>query len=248
VADPAREIAFPESVISLFRGEMGYPADGFPVDLQQKVLKGKAALPGRAGASIPPVDLEAARAQAEKAIDRHLSDTELASYLMYPKVFAEFAEHHRHYGDVSALPTPVFFYGLAEREEMAADIDPGKALVVRLIGRTEADEEGMVKLFFELNGQPRTVRVAQKGAVVTSVSRPKAEAGNSNHVAAPMPGMIATVAVKSGQPVAKGSPLVSIEAMKMETVITAERDAVVGRICVAPGERVEAKDLLVELA
>ena len=247
VADPKLEISFPESVISLFRGEMGYPADGFPPALQRKVLKDKEPLPGRAGASLPAVDLDAARAQAEKAIDRHLTDNELASYLMYPKVFTEFAEHHRHYGNVSLLPTPVFFYGLTEREEIAISIDPGKTLVVRLLGRTETDSEGMVKLFFELNGQPRAVRVAKKGAVVTAVTHPKAEAGNPHHVAAPMSGMVSTVAVKSGQSVKKGSPLVSIEAMKMETVITAERDAVVARICVAPGEQIEAKDLLLEL-
>jgi pyruvate carboxylase len=240
-------VAFPESVVSLFRGEMGYPADGFPPALQKKVLKDRVPLPGRAGASIPSVDLEAARVAAEKAIDKHVGDTELASCLMYPKVFTEFAEHHRHYGDVSLLPTPVFFYGLAEREEMAVDIDPGKTLVVRLIGRTEVDDEGMVKLFFELNGQPRTVRVPKQGALVSSVVRVKAEVGNANHVAAPMPGMVATVAVKSGQLVTKGSPLVSIEAMKMETVITADRDGTVVRVHVSPGDKVEAKDLMVEL-
>jgi pyruvate carboxylase len=247
VADPEKEVAFPESVVSLFRGEMGYPADGFPPALQKKVLKDRVPLPGRAGASIPSVDLEAARVAAEKAIDKHVGDTELASCLMYPKVFTEFAEHHRHYGDVSLLPTPVFFYGLAEREEMAVDIDPGKTLVVRLIGRTEVDDEGMVKLFFELNGQPRTVRVPKQGALVSSVVRVKAEVGNANHVAAPMPGMVATVAVKSGQLVTKGSPLVSIEAMKMETVITADRDGTVVRVHVSPGDKVEAKDLMVEL-
>jgi len=247
VADPKHDTTFPESVISLFRGEMGYPADGFPATLQQKVLKGKEPLPGRAGASLPAVDLDAARAQAEKTIDRHLTDNELASYLMYPKVFTEFAEHHRHYGNVSLLPTPIFFYGLTEQEEITVSIDPGKTLIIRLLGRTEIDSEGMVKLFFELNGQPRTVRVAKKGAVVTSVTHPKAEAGNPNHIAAPMSGMVSTVAVKSGQSVKKGSPLVSIEAMKMETVITAERDTVVVRICVAPGEQIEAKDLLLEV-
>ena len=247
VADPAKEIAFPESVISLFRGEMGYPADGFPPALQAKVLKDRKPLPGRAGADIPPVDLEAARAQAEKRVDRQINDNDLASYLMYPKVFADFAEHQRHFGDVSLVPTPLFFYGMSAREEVTIEIDPGKALIVRLIGRTEPDEDGMVKLFFELNGQPRTVRVPKKGAVVSSQTAPKAEAGNPNHVAAPMPGMVGTVLVKAGQTVSKGSPLLSIEAMKMETMITAERDATVVRVHVASGSRIEAKELLVEL-
>ncbi|MDD5250865.1 MAG: pyruvate carboxylase [Rhodocyclaceae bacterium] len=248
VASPDKEVAFPDSVVSLFRGEMGFPADGFPKDLQKKILKGKAPMAGRPGAIIPPADLAALRAQGEKTIDRHMSDTEFASYLMYPKVFADFAEHQRHYGDVSQLPTPVFFYGLGERDEMAVNIDQGKSIVVRLNGRTDPDEEGMVKLFFELNGQPRDMRVRKAGAVSTVQVHPKADPANANHVAAPMPGMVSTVAVKSGSTVVKGSPLVSIEAMKMETMITADRDGTVVKVYVAPGDKINAKDLMIELA
>jgi len=247
VADPTKDIAFPESVVSLFRGEMGFPADGFPAELQKKVLKGKAPLSGRAGAIMAPADLDAVRAQGEKAVGRHMSDRELASYLMYPKVFLDYAEHHRHYGDVAQLPTPVFFYGLGEREEMAVHIDAGKTLLVRLAGRTDTDAEGMVKLFFELNGQPRHVKVAKAGAVATVQPRAKAEPGNVNQIPAPMPGMVATVAVKAGQAVSKGSPLLSIEAMKMETMISAERDGTVLKVHVVPGDKVDAKDLMIEL-
>ena len=247
VVDAHKEIAFPESVVSLFRGEMGFPADGFPPELQNKVLKGKAPLAGRAGAIMAPVDLDGVRAQGEKAIGRHMSETELSSYLMYPKVFVDYAEHHRHYGDVMQLPTPVFFYGLGEREEMAVAIDPGKTLLVKLAGRTDTDQDGMVKLFFELNGQPRHVKVAKAGAAAVVPQRAKADPLNPNQVAAPMPGMVATVAVKPGQAVVKGAALVSIEAMKMETMISAERDATVLKVHVAPGDKIDAKDLLVEL-
>ncbi|MGV2479981.1 UNVERIFIED_CONTAM: pyruvate carboxylase, partial [Salmonella enterica subsp. enterica serovar Weltevreden] len=111
VADPEYGIDFPESVISLFRGELGYPPDGFPSALQQKILKGQPALVGRPGESIPAVDLDQARSEAEKALGFELSDVDLASYLMYPKVYKDFAEHRKLYGDVSTLPTPVFFYG-----------------------------------------------------------------------------------------------------------------------------------------
>jgi pyruvate carboxylase len=248
VANPNQEIAFPESVVSLFRGEMGYPADGFPADLQRKILRGKTPMAGRAGAIMAAADLDALRTQGEKAIDRHMSDTDLASYLMYPKVYTEYALHHRHYGDVSLLPTPVFFYGLNERDEMSVEIDPGKTLVVRLLGRTDTDDDGSVKLFFEVNGQPRAIRVDKAGAAVKTASRPKAELGNANHVAAPMPGVVATVAVKNGQHVTRGSPLLSIEAMKMESMITADRDGTVSKVFVSPGDRIDAKDLLVELA
>ena len=249
VSNPAREIAFPESVISLFKGELGFPPDGFPKALEKKVLKGEAPMQGRAGDHLPPVDLEAKRAEAEAAIGRKLSDTDLASYLMYPKVYKDYATHRREFSDVSLLPTSPFFYGLLDREEIAIDIDKGKTLVVRQTGRSDTvDEEGKIKVFFELNGQPRTVRVPKAGLVGTGHAKPKAEEGNPNHIGAPMPGMVVTVAVKVGQLVKKGDPLLSMEAMKMETVLTAERDATIKALHVRPGDTIQAKDLLVELS
>ncbi len=247
VADPDKEVAFPESVISLFKGELGFPPDGFPKALEQKVLKGGKPLEGRYGANVPPVDLAQARAAAEKAADRKISEQELASYLMYPKVFTEYAHHRRTHGDVSVLPSQVFFEGLKDGQEISVSIDQGKTLVIRLLGRTEIEDEGQSKLFFELNGQPRMVRIQHAG-VVSTVLHPKAEEGNAQHVGAPMPGMVVTVAVKTGQKVAKGDPLVSIEAMKMETMIRAEYDGVVRHVHVKPGMVIAAKDLMVELA
>jgi len=247
VSNPLRDISFPESVISLFKGELGFPPDGFPKALEKKVLRGEAPMQGRAGDHLPPVDLEAKRLEAEHAIGRKLTDTDLASYLMYPKVFKDYAEHRRHYSDVSLLPTSPFFYGLLDREEIAIDIDKGKTLVVRQTGRSDTvDEEGKIKVFFELNGQPRTVRVLKAGLGAVK-AKPKAEEGNPKHVGAPMPGMVVTVAVKVGQKVAKGDPLLSMEAMKMETMLSAEREATVHAIHVRTGETVNAKDLLVEL-
>ncbi|THF65449.1 pyruvate carboxylase [Pseudothauera nasutitermitis] len=248
VLDPAREIAFPESVVQLMRGELGLPPDGFPTELQRKVLKGRPPLSERPGAVLPPADLDAARAAAQEAAGREIGDNDLASWLMYPKVFADFARHQRRYGDVSVLPTPVFFNGLAERDEIDVPIDAGKTLAVRLVGRTEADDDGMVKLFFELNGQPRPIRIAQAGLARAERKHPKAEDGNPAHLPAPMPGAVAMVAVEAGQRVQKGTPLLSIEAMKMESVLAAERDATIARVWVKPGEQVESKDLLIEFA
>ena len=247
VRNPGKSVAFPESVISLFKGELGFPPDGFPKELEKKVLNGEAPMQGRPGANLPPVDFAQARADVEKAIGRSVSEQELASYLMYPKVFRDYAEHRRQFGNVSVLPTPVFFYGLKEGQEIAVDIDQGKTLLLRLQGRTELEEEGQSKLFFELNGQPRVVRIDRAGAV-KQVTHPRAQEGNPNHIGAPMPGMVVTLAVKPGQKVSKGDPLVSIEAMKMETMIRAERDAVVKQTYVKPGTVVSAKDLLCELA
>ena len=247
VLDPNREVAFPDSVVSMFKGELGFPADGFPKKLTKKILKGAKPLKGRAGKFMPAADLEAQRAEGEKAVGRKLSDHDLASYLMYPKVFREFAEHLRDYDDVSVLPTSAFFYGLKDREEIMVDIARGKTLVIRVVGNAELDEEGHVRLFFELNGQSRVVRVPKAGVATSIKQRAKIEDGNVNHVGAPMPGGVVTVSVKTGQSVKKGDPLVSIEAMKMESMLRAERDAVVKAIHVKPGDAVAAKDLLLEL-
>jgi len=247
VSNPLRDIAFPDSVISLFKGELGFPPDGFPKALEHKVLKGEAPMQGRAGDHLAPVDLEAKRAEAEHAVGRKVTDTDLASYLMYPKVFKDYAEHRREYSDVSLLPTSPFFYGLLDREEISIDIAKGKTLVVRQTGRSDAvDEEGKIKVFFELNGQPRTVRVPKAG-VAGAAAKARAEEGNPNHVGAPMPGMVVTVAVKVGQLAKKGDPLLSLEAMKMETMLSAERDATIHAIHVRAGETINARDLLIEL-
>ncbi|MGI9046811.1 MAG: pyruvate carboxylase [Burkholderiales bacterium] len=245
VLDPDREIAFPESVVSMLRGELGYPPDGFPSDLQRKALKDTQPIEGRPGASLPSVDLAAARSEIEKNIGRAISETELASALMYPKVFRDYAEHRRLYGDVSVLPTPVFFNGLQDGEEVSVDIERGKTLLIRLLGRAE-HEEGTARLFFELNGQPRVVRVARAGAA-EAAGHPKAEDGNPQQIGAPMPGTIVTVAVKVGQKVSSGDPLLWIEAMKMETTLRAESGGTIAQIHVKPGATVSAKDLLITM-
>ncbi len=248
IQNPDKEIAFPESVVQLMRGELGFPADGFPKVLQQKVLKGQAPLTGRPGEHLPTVDLEAAREQAQKALGIELNDQQLASYLMYPKVFQDFARHRSQYGDTSTLPTPAFFYGLQDHEEIAVTIDTGKTLHLQIAGRTPADDEGQCRLYFELNGQPRLMRIPQAGAAVSSKALKEAEDGNPQHVPAPMPGSVGRIAVKEGQKVAKGDVLLSIEAMKMESLVVAEREATVTRIHVKHGDTVPAKTLLLELS
>ncbi|MGQ0502673.1 MAG: pyruvate carboxylase [Panacagrimonas sp.] len=247
VANPDKPVDFPESVVQLFRGELGFPADGWPAALQAKVLKGKPPLVGRPGASLKDVDLKAARAEGEKLVGYKLDDRDLSSYLMYPKVFAEFAEARKLYGDVSELPTPTFFYGMKDQEEISVDIDQGKTLVIRLQGRTEIEEEGVVKLFFELNGQSRHIRVPKAGSKSAQVERPKADEKNPQHIGAPMPGMVVRVAAAEGTAVEKGEPLVVLEAMKMETVIAAPRDARIVKVHVKSGTPVNARELLIEL-
>ncbi|GAP34560.1 pyruvate carboxylase [Piscinibacter sakaiensis] len=248
VADPARELAFPESVVALFRGELGFPPDGFPAALSRKVLKlgpdGTPPAPYRPGDGLAPVDLEAVRAQAAAEIGQPIDDRQLASLLMYPKVARDFHAHQATHGDTSVLPTPTFFYGLRLQDEVAIEIDPGKTLLVSLQGIQDDEADGAAKLQFELNGQSRTVRVARAGAARAQAARETAEPGNPCHVGAPMPGAIVTVPVRAGQRLEAGATLVSLEAMKMETHITADRAGEVERVLVQPGDRVQAKDLL----
>ncbi len=245
VADSAHEVAFPESVVSLFKGELGFPPDGFPEALSRKVLKSEPPEAYRPGDHLAPVDLEAARMRAAQAggmAVEEMNDQQLASALMYPKVAADFHQHVQKHGDVSVLPTPTFFYGMKPGDEVALEIEAGKTLLVSL--QTIHEEENVAKVQFEMNGQSRMTSVAKAGAAAAA-QREVAEAGNPLHVGAPMPGSIVTVPVAAGQPVKAGATLLSLEAMKMETHLTAERDGVIDRVLVKPGDRVHAKDLLI---
>ena len=248
VEDPATDVVFPDSVVDMMKGSLGQPPGGWPADIQKKILKGEAASTDRPGAMLAPVDLEATRKGLSKQLDgRRVDDEDLNGYLMYPKVFLDYMGRHRTYGPVRTLPTSTFFYGMNPGEEISAEIDPGKTLEIRMQAVSEVSEDGGVKVFFELNGQPRTIRVMNRLASSEKITRPKAEAGNANHIGAPMPGVVATIAATAGKEVKEGDLLLTIEAMKMETGIHAERDAVVKAIHVNAGSQIDAKDLLVEL-
>ncbi|RUS59932.1 pyruvate carboxylase [Pseudorhodobacter sp. E13] len=255
VEDPAVEVVFPDSVIDMLKGNLGQPHGGWPEGILKKVLKGEAPNSDRPGAHLPPVDLEAVRAKlaadlaadAEEPDDEAVDDEDLNGYLMYPKVFMDYRSRHRTYGPVRALPTRTFFYGMDAGEEITAEIDPGKTLEIRLQAVGETTDDGDVKVFFELNGQPRVIRVPNRAIKAKTAAKPKAAEGNPNHIGAPMPGSIASVGVTVGQKVNAGDLLLTIEAMKMETGLHADRAAVVKAVHVTPGAQIDAKDLLVEL-
>ncbi len=248
VEDPQSDVAFPDSVVDMMRGNLGQPKGGFPDGIVKKVLKDEAPNTERPGKHLEQVDLEAVRAELSKELEGfEVDDEDLNGYLMYPKVFLDYMGRHRLYGPVRTLPTRTFFYGMKPSEEITAEIDPGKTLEIRLQAVGETNEDGEVKVFFELNGQPRVIRVPNRMVKSTTIQRPKAESGNANHIGAPMPGVVATVAVTAGQQVHEGDLLLTIEAMKMETGIHAERDATVKAVHVSAGGQIDAKDLLVEL-
>src|SRR5262249_2517317 len=157
--DPKRDLAFPESVVEFFAGKLGQPPGGFPPKLQEKVLRDRAPLQGRPGASLPPADFLATRDTLEKRLDRAVDNQEVVAHVLYPRVFADFIEHQRLYSDTSVLPTPVFFQGMTPGEEASVEIEKGKTLIVKFLTVGEPHPDGTRTVFFELNGQPREVQV-----------------------------------------------------------------------------------------
>ncbi|ABG32870.1 pyruvate carboxylase [Roseobacter denitrificans] len=247
VENPDTDVSFPDSVVDMMRGNLGQPPGGFPEAIVKKVLKDEQPILDRPGKHLPPADLEALRAEASNLMEGKLVDDEdLSGYLMYPKVFLDYMGRHRTYGPVRALPTKTFFYGMEPGEEISAEIDPGKTLEIRLQTVGDTGEDGEVRVFFELNGQPRVIRVPNRLVTASTQKRPKAETGNAKHIGAPMPGVVASVAAKEGGKVKAGDLLLTIEAMKMETGIHAEKAATVKAVHVSPGGQIDAKDLLIE--
>ena len=247
VENPEKDIAFPASVVSLFKGELGQTHGGFPKELQKKILKGEKPLTERPGKSLAPTDLEEQRKIAEKTSEDKVDDLDLASYLMYPKVYEDFAKTRSEFGPISHLPTDVFFYGMSAFQEIMVDLEAGKTLVIRCQAVSDVHDDGTVEVFYELNGQPRVIKVKKTDAAVAIKENKKADSGNDNHIGAPLPGMISNMAVKAGQKITTGDLLLSIEAMKMETTLHAEKDGIVEEVLIGAGDQVEAKDLLIVL-
>ena len=162
VLDPDRHLAFPKSVIEFFRGDHRPTPGGFPKELQKIVLGKEKPLKGRPGASLPSVNMEKTREELEEKVHHDVTDTDLASYLMYPQVFLDFDRFRKHYGDVAMIPTPAFFYGLEPYQEVPIEIEPGKTLLVKFLTTGDSDADGLVTVFFELNGQPREVKVPDR--------------------------------------------------------------------------------------
>lgn len=247
ILDPNRELAFPASVVDLMAGRMGFPPEGFPAAVQAKILRAEKPVEGRPGATIPPVDFDETAKKVATILGHEPTRRDVVTYILYPKVYQEFVEHQDNYSDTACLPTRMFFYGQEAGEEVAVDIEPGKTLIIKYLTTGDPSPEGRRTVFFELNGQPRNVTVEDKSLNVDVKRRKKAEPGDPLQIAAPMPGMVAKVGVAVGDSVVAGQKLLTMEAMKMETTLYADRDARVVELLAAPGTQVEAGDLLVRL-
>lgn len=235
--------SWPESVIDMLSGGLGEPMGGWPTAVVKAVLgttKPKRVKPA-------PVKLKETKAEVAAKTKRDPSEDDLFSHLMYPSVFADFAKFQREYGDVSALPTPAFFYGLKPGEEISVSIEEGKVLFIKLINVGAPDKEGRRVISYELNGMPREALVADKSVAPKSKARVKADAGDPLQLGAPIPGMVTALSATLGGKVAKGDKLATLEAMKMQTTIYAPADGVIAEVAVAVGDSLEGGDLVLKL-
>jgi pyruvate carboxylase len=249
VLTPDKKLSFPKSVVGMMQGEIGFPEGGFPKVFQKIVLDSAGVKPikGRPGATLPKANFAATKKELEAKTGSEPSDEDVLSYLLYPQVFVDFEQHRQKYDNTAVLPTPPFFYGLTPGEEITVEIEPGKLLIIKYLTTSEPRDDGTRTVFFELNGQPREVVIADRSLEASLHKHPKADPDDPDHVAAPMPGKVSTVAVKKGQTVKAGERLLSIEAMKMETAVYCPRDAKVADVLVKPGSIVAAQDLLITL-
>ena len=249
VLEDGENLSFPESVKSFFRGDLGQPAGGFPKKIQKIVLKDEKPYTDRPNQHMDPIDFEAEFAEFKEIfhekLDRKLDITDFLSYKLYPKVFTDTLNHHEKYGNVIKIPTKNFFYGMELREEIIVEMDKGKTLLIQLLSVGEAHEDGLVDVFFKVNGQTRVVKILDKSIKVEKITHQKFDKNNDKEISASLQGSLSSVLVKSGQKVKKNEALFVIEAMKMETTITSHADGEIDKVLLKEGEMVFADDLIV---
>lgn len=238
-------LAFPESVKQLFRGDLGQTEGGFPEKLQKLILKGEKPYTDRPNAHLAPIDFDAEMAAFHQKFDAKCTELDFLSYKMYPKVFEEFYNFRKEFGDVSTLPTLQFFYRMKPNEEILVNIGRGKNLLIRYMYMTEANEDGERDVFFKINGQTRSVLVKDKSVKISKIANRKAQ--SEKEIGAPLQGKLSKVFVKEGDVVEKNQPLFMIEAMKMETNIAAPFAGKVRKLVLKENEMVSQEDCVVEL-
>ena len=241
------QLSFPESVISLFRGDIGQPVGGFDPRLQKIILKDVRPYSQRPNEHLKPIEFDKELASLRERFDASVTETDLLSYLLYPKVFKEFYTRKKEYGNVWHIPTLNFFYGLKNDEEAIIEIDKGKSILVRLLTCSDPDDTGQRKVFMRLNGQTRIIEVRDRSIKVSFRENEKADRANIKHVGAPLQGKLSQLLINEGETVKKHQPLFVIEAMKMETTIAATVDGAISRIILQAGAMVRTDDLVVVL-
>lgn len=246
VLDETNNLAFPESVVQFFKGDLGQPHGGFPEKLQKIILKGIKPYTGRPNEHLVPIDFDKEFAEFQEKYGDYCDFLDFLSYQLYPKVFEEYYESNSEFGYVTHIPTKAFFYGMKQGEEILVEISEGKTIMVKLSYITEPNEQGMRTVAFELNGQARRIQVRDKSFKTDIVANRKV-VDKEVEIGAPLQGKLAKIMVKVGEEVEENSPLFVIEAMKMETTIAASKTGKVKSIVLLEGSIVEQNDVVVEV-
>jgi pyruvate carboxylase len=252
VLERGESLAFPESVKELLKGILGQPVGGFPADIQRAVLKGEQPITGRPNEHLAPIDFEQDFTDFQTKYPLNDGFRDYLSFQMYPKVYDEYYKGIEQFGDVSIIPTPAFFYGLKEGEEILIQIDAGKTILVRLLFMSKADELGLRTITFELNGQSRQVKVRDKASKVEKTQNRKivksgAGASGPGDVGSPLQGRLTRILVKVGEVVKKNQPLFVIEAMKMESIVAATAPGTVQQVLLRENTVVEQDDWVLSI-
>ena len=243
-------LSYPDSVVSYFQGMMGQPYGGFPKELQKIVLKDIEPLTDRPGKSLPPVDFESIKKHLVEKYNygdksEEVMNQKAISYALYPKVYEDYCEHFQMYNDVTRLESHVYFYGLRKGEETYLNIGEGKQLLIKYLEESEPDENGVRTLTFQVNGMLRTVKIQDKNLEIKADRKLKADKTNPQHLGSSIPGTVGKVLVKEGDAVTENMPLLTVEAMKMETTVVSKITGTVDKIYVQQGDTVSQDDLLI---
>jgi len=239
-------LSFPESVKSLMRGDLGQWKFGWPADLQKVILKDEQPYTNKPNAHLEPIDWEKEKQQFDLEFPEADGYASLLSYLLYPKVYRQYYEHHSKYGDISKLPTIPFFFGLKPNEEITVEISKGKTILIEYLNANQADEYGNRLVIFRLNGAIRTVIVKDLSIQAKSITNLKVT--RDDQVGTPLQGSLSKILVSSGDEVIKNQPLFIIEAMKMETTVTAPYDGKISELYLSEKSLVEQDDAVLSIA
>jgi len=247
IIEQGYKLDFPESVVSYFKGEIGQPVNGFNKQLQDIILKGQQPLTERPGEYLKPVDFDEIREQLQDKNYGEVTEQDIISYVLYPKVFDQFIQTRQQYGNLSLLDTPTFFFGMRNGETVEIEIENGKRLIIKLETISEADEKGNRTIYYVMNGQARRITIKDENIKTNANVKPNADKTNPNHIGAQMPGSVTEVKVSVGDEVKVNQPLLITEAMKMETTIQAPFNGVIKKVTVGNGDAIATGDLLIEI-
>ncbi|XP_060109952.1 pyruvate carboxylase, mitochondrial [Heteronotia binoei] len=243
----ADELSFPASVVGFLQGYIGIPYGGFPEPFRSKVLKDLPRIEGRPGASLPPMDFQKLEQELCQKHEEEITPEDVLSAAMYPKVFDEFKDFTSTFGPVECLNTRLFLEGPKIAEEFEVELERGKTLHIKALALGDLNRAGQREVFFELNGQLRSILVKDTKAMKEMHFHPKALKDVKGQIGAPMPGKVIDIKVKEGAAVEKGQPLCVLSAMKMEMVVNSPLSGTIKKIHVKPEMSLEGDDLILEI-